>query len=82
MLLEGLDKEEREIQSNKKFQLMETVLEFFDSEDNPKDLAILYEITGYQGDNPVGDEEFWPNYANYKVLGADQIAINSDSDLL
>ena len=71
------DAEERDLRDNKKFLLIENVRELFDSETNSKDLAILYEITGYQGDNPVGDDEFWANYANYKVLGADQIDLNS-----
>ena len=40
-----------------------------------KDLAILYEITGFQGEVPE-DGNFWSNYGNFKVIGATQMAIN------
>ena len=33
--------------------------------DNSADLAILYEITGYQADKPE-DQNFWINYESYK----------------
>ena len=36
---------------NKKLNLTETVKEFFNSGENLEDLAILYEVTGYQGDS-------------------------------
>ena len=37
---------------------------FVDEELEARDLAILYEMTGYQGDNPPDDAKFWANYAN------------------
>ena len=47
-LLEGEEMEEREIHDNKKMQLMEEVEEYFESEElDARNLAILYEITGY-----------------------------------
>ena len=56
---------------NKKMQLVQTAEEIFSTEVlEARDLAILYEITGYQADNPPDDTEFWANYANYKVLAA------------
>ena len=59
---------------------METIQDCFVSEElEARDLAILYEITGYQGDNPPDDTEFWANYANYKVLGAREISLNNSS---
>jgi len=33
------------------------------------DLAILYEVTGFQGDN-LSDPDFWANYSNFKDLAA------------
>ena len=68
-LLEGEELEERELNFNKKLELMQIVQDCFDGSEvlEPRDLAILYEITGYQGENPPDDSEFWANYANYKV---------------
>ena len=56
--------------------LCEKVQEAFDPEQNTKDLAILYELTGFQGDLPPDDQEFWAEYATYKVLGEAQIELN------
>ena len=79
-LLEGEELEERELSDNKKLQLKETIEGCFaDEELEARDLAILYEVTGYQGDNPPDDAEFWANYANYKVPGAREISLNNSS---
>ena len=64
---------------NKKLNLTETVKEFFDSGENLEDLAILYEVTGYQGDALQTNLDFWSNYSNFKTLGAAQIAINEET---
>ena len=45
--------------------LMETV-EDISFVQEPADLAILYEITGFQADN-VSDYQFWANYESYKL---------------
>ena len=69
--LDSEEQEKREMTMNKKLQLMETIQDCFVNEElEARDLAILYEITGYQGENPHDDAEFWANYANYKVPGA------------
>ena len=61
------DHEEVEIQKSKKLALIETVKDRFDTEQNLQDLAILYEVTGFQGEIPEDKEEdFWANYANFK----------------
>ena len=62
--------------ANKNLDLIEKVNQKFNSQENLKDLAILYEITGYQDMGPPDDEDFWSNYDNFKVLGATQMAIN------
>ena len=50
---------------------MQTTKDIFSTEElEARDLAILYEITGYQGDSPPDDSEFWVHYANFKVLAA------------
>ena len=56
--------------------LAQKVQEAFHPEENIKDLAILYELTGFQGDMPQDDQEFWADYASYKVLGQAQIDLN------
>ena len=61
--------------TSKKLALIDQVNERFDAQDNLKDLAILYEITGFQGEVPE-DGDFWSNYGNFKVIGATQMAIN------
>ena len=62
-------------------ELLLEIREKFDPVEIVADLCILYEVTGYQGDNPANDEDFWANYADYKVLGANQILLNeADSD--
>ena len=70
--------EEQNMLDNRKEMLVQTVSEHFDSEINQNDLAILYEITGYQGENPPNEYDFWSNYANFKILGAAQNDINCD----
>ena len=52
---------------SKKLTLIENVQERFDAERSLEDLAILYEITGFQGQIP-GDfnADFWANYADFK----------------
>ena len=62
--------------ASKKLELIEKVNERFNAQENLKDLAILYEITGYQDNGPLDDDDFWSNYGNFKVLGATQMAIN------
>ena len=62
--------------ASKKLELIDKVNQRFNPKENLKDLAILYEITGYQDDGPLDDVDFWSNYGNYKVLGATQMAIN------
>ena len=55
--------------------LKETVRELSFME-NPANLAILFEITGYQAEIE-GDEEFWANYESYKLADWNQqMAIN------
>ena len=59
---------------------MESIQDSFVNEElEARDLAILYEITGYQGDNPPDDADFWANYANYKVPGAREVSLNNSS---
>ena len=54
--------------------------EKFDAMENSNDLAILYEITGFQGDYASDKADFWSNYSHQKkVLAANQIAINKDT---
>lgn len=76
-LLVGEEIEEQQIKTMKKEDLQANVLEHFDGDGNEAldrcDLAILYEITGFQDESPAGDEEFWVNYANYKTLALDQV---------
>ena len=60
--------------------LLETVLERFNlnmESGDPADLAILYEVTGYQADSPLDDADFWADYANFK----DQASINGWGDV-
>ena len=66
VLLEGKEKlEDRERKNTKKQKLVEKVLEQFDAEKNSSDLAILYEVTGFQGVNQDSRRElFWKNYAS------------------
>ena len=55
------------ILETKKLALIESVQEQFDVDRSLEDLAILYEITGFQAqihDDLNGD--FWANYANFK----------------
>ena len=59
-----------ELQTSKKLTLIEKVNERFDAQENFNDLAILYEITGYQESGQTVNADFWSNYANLKVLGA------------
>lgn len=70
------DQDESEALNFKKLALIEQVNEKFDAQENLNDLAILYEITGFQDELPADDIDFWSNYANFKVLGATQMAIN------
>ena len=63
-------------QNVKKLTLAQKIEDRFNPEDSSKDLAILYEITGFQGDVPPDDTEFWADYATYKVLGEAQIELN------
>ena len=65
------DNEESEILKYKRLELISTVNERFNADESSQDLAILYEITGYQGENPPDDPDFWSNYANYKVVMSD-----------
>ena len=51
----------------KRQKLIKKVQENFDSEENMHDLAILYEITGYQGEAPASQEDFWAYYTDLKV---------------
>ena len=79
-LLDSEELENREQTKNKKLQLMESIQDSFVNEElEARDLAILYEITGYQGDNPPDDADFWANYANYKVPGAREVSLNNSS---
>ena len=55
----------------KRLNLISTVNERFNADESSQDLAILYEITGFQGENPPDDPDFWSNYANYKVIMSD-----------
>mmetsp|Transcript_33516 Transcript_33516/g.44164 ORF Transcript_33516/g.44164 Transcript_33516/m.44164 type:complete len:82 (+) Transcript_33516:1008-1253(+) len=59
--------------------LMEMVREHNFTENNV-DLAILYEITGFQQD--AGDDiDFWANYESYRSDGWNtQMAINREED--
>ena len=61
--------------TSKKLALIDQVNERFNAQENLKDLAILYEITGFQDEVP-DDGDFWSNYGNFKVIGATQMAIN------
>ena len=61
----------------KNLTLQETVIDQFDPQDSAMDLAILYEVTGYQGENPESDPNFWNNYANFK--DQDSLTINDDA---
>ena len=73
---------------NKKMQLIEAVQDCFGENEEDleleakEDLAILYEITGFQGDNPTNDADFWANYANYKSNGSLEqlISLNQSDD--
>lgn len=57
--------------------LIETVREITFNEDAPN-LAILYEVTGFQGEKE-GDDEFWANYESYKSNGwNEQMNINEE----
>ena len=47
------NEDDSETTSLKRQNLIETVEKHFDSEENLHDLAILYEITGFQGDAPT-----------------------------
>ena len=61
------DQEEFKKKRSKKLALAEDVNQRFDAEQNMQDLAILYEITGFQGKVPdSGEVDFWTNYANFK----------------
>ena len=53
---------------SKKQALIENVEQQFDAKESLEDLAILYEITGFQGQIPddLKDADFWENYANFK----------------
>ena len=64
-LLNGVDESEQLLQVKQEI-LLHSVQEQFGQESDPLDLAILYEITGFQGDSPEDDQDFWENYANYK----------------
>ena len=44
---------------------------------NKKDLAILYEVTGYRGGCRT-DENFWHNYKDFYELGEDSDFIKID----
>ncbi len=54
--------------------------ENFTQQDQALDLAILFEVTGFQGESPDGDDEFWINYASYKESSFGQMAINDQDD--
>ena len=58
-------KEEALILQNKKITLIDNVQEQFDALRNREDLAILYEITGFQGEIPYElNADFWDNYVD------------------
>lgn len=61
----------------KQLNLLETV-QNLNSWESPADLAILYEVTGFQIE-PVDDEEFWNNYEKYREVDQNgQMAINEE----
>ena len=53
---------------SKKQALIKNVEQQFDAKGSLKDLAILYEITGFQGQIPddLNAFDFWDNYADFK----------------
>ena len=56
---------------------METVQNLFDDEMlEASDLAILYEVTGYQAVYSVNSTDFWENYTNSKDLAAEKMLLN------
>ena len=51
----------------KKLTLIESVQQQFDVDRSLEDLAILYEITGFQAQISQDlNEDFWANYAHFK----------------
>ena len=71
--------EEAEAQRIADLNLMEQIREIPFVE-NATDLAIMYEITGYQGEK-TGDDDFWANYESYREAGwSSQMAINQGDD--
>ena len=77
-LLEGED--ESMLLESRKLELLESVQQNFDAALNLKDLMILYEVTGYQGDVTAWADFDWTDYARQRTLGISQIAINEDSE--
>ena len=75
-LIDGED-EELEAQRMTQLNLIETVREITFNED-AANLAIMYEVTGFQGEKE-GDDEFWANYESYKSSGwNEQMNINEE----
>ena len=75
-LIEGQD-DQAESRFIQELNLQETVRELPMTE-CPVDLAILYEVTGYQQERD-GDENFWANYESYRQKDWNsQMRINED----
>ena len=73
-LLDG-DDDGLEVERTHVLNLKENIREV-DFFENAADLAILYEVTGYQGDRHE-DKDFWINYESYKSsLWNSQMSIN------
>ena len=74
-LLDGQEAAERADQHIAELNLIETARELTFDQD-PADLAIMFEVTGYQAERP-DEEYFWANYESYRQAGwSEQMAIN------
>ena len=61
--------------------LMETVREIGEW-NNPTDMVIMYEVTGFQGEG-YSDDSFWANYESYREDGwNNQMGINSADSVI
>ena len=58
--------------------MIKAIIQQFKPEEDVKDLCILYEVTGYRGENS-DDPNFWHNYTDFFELGEDSnfIKINN-----
>ena len=60
-------------------KLLKEIEDEFRPEENAADLSILYEITGYQAEPPIGSA-YWDSYEDFEAVLGTKALVNTKKD--